>query len=202
MVEPDRSSRLLAPPKGKALINFHRPADGLYAVSCPVFHESKLIGALDSSSMFQYVCDPGEQVFLTLERWHAPVGKLDVAFYGLSPLDMWVIAGPCTSGYVLDHSALFARVLPDQVYDVVLVSKSVAFGTFFLKFLPVSNEGPLRTRVLELEKDEPLVRLSRDINLESRRGPDPVADILRLLAGYGNGSTVKHFRWLHENDHR
>ena len=58
---------LEAPPAGKALVNFHRPysffggGDDL-----PVFDRKKLIGNTKAANTgFQYVCEPGEHVFIS-----------------------------------------------------------------------------------------------------------------------------------------
>lgn len=57
--------RLTAPPPGKVLVNIHRPSNAAGAVTYPIFHGSgKMLCELPRRGLFQYVCDPGEQVFI------------------------------------------------------------------------------------------------------------------------------------------
>ena len=55
---------LTAPPPGKALVNVHRPSDyggnRLYSI----FDRTKFVGLTEGEQRFQYVCDPGEHVFV------------------------------------------------------------------------------------------------------------------------------------------
>ncbi len=55
---------LSAPPAGKALVNFHRPSNFGGAVDLPIFDREKLIGNCEGNCRFQYVCDPGEHIFI------------------------------------------------------------------------------------------------------------------------------------------
>jgi hypothetical protein len=64
MREAEPRERLQAPPPGKALVNFHRPSSMYNNDDLPVFDREKLIGNTKGSTGFQYVCDPGEHVFL------------------------------------------------------------------------------------------------------------------------------------------
>ena len=56
---------LSAPPAGKALVNFHRPSNYAGGEDLPVFDRATLIGNTLGGSRFQYVCDPGEHVFIS-----------------------------------------------------------------------------------------------------------------------------------------
>jgi hypothetical protein len=51
-------------PAGKALVNFHRP--GNYAAGIPfeIWDRTDLIGSVSGQTLFQFVCDPGDHVFL------------------------------------------------------------------------------------------------------------------------------------------
>ncbi len=55
---------LAAPPAGKALVNFHRPSGYGGGADLPVFDRTTLIGNSLGKTRFQYVCDPGEHVFV------------------------------------------------------------------------------------------------------------------------------------------
>jgi hypothetical protein len=70
--------RLSQPPPGKALVNFHRPSGVAKRGSAIFDGNGKLLVDLPGGSLFQYVCDPGEQVFIT---WADSVSvvKADVA---------------------------------------------------------------------------------------------------------------------------
>jgi hypothetical protein len=55
---------ITTPPAGKTLVNFHRPSGWGGGADFPVFDRETLIGNVGGSCMLQYVCDPGEHVFL------------------------------------------------------------------------------------------------------------------------------------------
>jgi hypothetical protein len=58
--------RISQPPPGKALVNFHRPSNFGGRVAGPIFDgKGKMLIDLPGRSLFQYVCDPGEQIFIT-----------------------------------------------------------------------------------------------------------------------------------------
>lgn len=59
------TTRIEAPPPGKALVNFHRPTGYGKMVLYPIFDgEGKFICDIRGNSVFQYVCDPGQHVFM------------------------------------------------------------------------------------------------------------------------------------------
>lgn len=71
--------RIQQPPPGKALVNFHRPSYFGGAEKFAIFDgNGNMLIDLGGKQEFQYVCDPGEQVFL---GWadQASVVKADVA---------------------------------------------------------------------------------------------------------------------------
>lgn len=55
---------LSAPPSGKSLVNFHRPSGFGGAADFRIFDRENLIGNVAGGCLFQYVCDPGEHVFV------------------------------------------------------------------------------------------------------------------------------------------
>ncbi len=55
---------LASPPAGKALVNFHRPSGYGGGAEFPVYDRDRLIGNSFGACRFQYVCDPGEHVFI------------------------------------------------------------------------------------------------------------------------------------------
>jgi hypothetical protein len=60
-----KTERITSPPAGKALVNFHRVTSWGGAYLFPIFNlEGKYICELPGKAEFQYVCDPGEQVFM------------------------------------------------------------------------------------------------------------------------------------------
>ncbi len=72
------ADRISQPPPGKALVNFHRPSNLAKRGSAIFDGNGKLLVDLPGGSLFQYVCDPGEHVFITWAD-HASVVKADVA---------------------------------------------------------------------------------------------------------------------------
>lgn len=59
------TTRIINPPPGKALINFHRPTKYGGAALYPIFDGTgKFICDLPGESVYQYVCDPGKHVFI------------------------------------------------------------------------------------------------------------------------------------------
>lgn len=86
------SEVLVAPPPGKVLVNVHRPSDyggdRLYSI----FDKTRFIGLTQGEQRFQYVCDPGEHVF---------IGYLNGS--------VWATV-----------SVIKADLLPDKIYDCVV----------------------------------------------------------------------------------
>jgi hypothetical protein len=73
-----KTTRIEAPPSGKALVNIHRPS-GYGGGKFAVFEASgKMLIDMPGGCEFQYVCDPGQHVFI---GWadHVTVVKADVA---------------------------------------------------------------------------------------------------------------------------
>lgn len=63
-----KSQRLTAPPPGKALVNFHSTYDGWYPYQI-YDQEGRNICEMPGWSQFQYVCSPGEHVFMGWADW-------------------------------------------------------------------------------------------------------------------------------------
>ena len=61
--EPGETA-LTTPPSGKALVNFHRPSSYGGGADFKIFDRENLIGNVRGGCLFQYVCDPGEHVFV------------------------------------------------------------------------------------------------------------------------------------------
>lgn len=53
-----------APPAGKALVNFHRPSNYGGGADFPIYDRTRLVGNLEGKSMFQYIAEPGEHLFI------------------------------------------------------------------------------------------------------------------------------------------
>ncbi len=71
--------RIEQPPPGKALVNFHRPSNWGGAEKFAIFDGSgHMLIDLPGGSEFQYVADPGENVFMAWAD-HVTVVKADVA---------------------------------------------------------------------------------------------------------------------------
>ncbi len=74
-----KTQRLSQPPEGKALVNFHRPSTWGGAQLLPIMDRNgRMLIDLPGGSEFQYVCDPGEQVFIAWAE-HVSVVKANVA---------------------------------------------------------------------------------------------------------------------------
>ena len=71
--------RISQPPPGKALVNFHRPSNYGGGRLIAIFDgNGKMLMDLPGGTLFQHVCDPGEQVFMVWAD-HVTVVKADVA---------------------------------------------------------------------------------------------------------------------------
>ena len=71
--------RISQPPAGKALVNFHRPSNAAGGRLIAIFDgNGKMLMDLPGGSLFQHVCDPGEQVFMVWAD-HVTVVKADLA---------------------------------------------------------------------------------------------------------------------------
>jgi len=57
-------AKITTPPEGKTVVNFHRPTSYGGGEPLYVFDRYKFIGNCIGSTSFQYVCDPGEHVFI------------------------------------------------------------------------------------------------------------------------------------------
>ena len=74
-----QTTRIAAPPSGKALVNFHRPSNWGGVEKFAIFDiNGKMLIDLPGGSEFQLVCDPGEQVFIAWAD-HVTVVKADLA---------------------------------------------------------------------------------------------------------------------------
>ncbi len=72
-------ARISQPPPGKALVNFHRPSGSAGPRAFAIFDgNGKMLIDLPGQSLFQLVCDPGENVFLGSAD-HVSVVKADLA---------------------------------------------------------------------------------------------------------------------------
>ncbi len=72
-------ARITQPPAGKALVNFHRPSNYGGELRLPIFDgNGKMLMDLPGGSIFQHVCNPGEQVYIAWAD-HVTVVKADVA---------------------------------------------------------------------------------------------------------------------------
>ena len=73
------ADRISQPPPGKALVNFHRPSNYGGGRLIAIFDgNGKMLMDLPGGTLFQHVCDPGEQVF-TVWADHVTVVKGDLA---------------------------------------------------------------------------------------------------------------------------
>ena len=74
-----RVARISQPPPGKALVNFHRPSNQAGRRAIAIFDgNGKMLVDLPGGSLFQQVCDPGDQVFMVWAD-HVTVVKANVA---------------------------------------------------------------------------------------------------------------------------
>jgi len=72
-------ARISQPPPGKALVNFHRPSSYGKPISVPIFDiNGKMLVDMRGASLFQVVCEPGENVFIGWAE-HVTVIKADLA---------------------------------------------------------------------------------------------------------------------------
>jgi hypothetical protein len=100
---------LAAPPAGKALVNIHRPSNAAGNVTYPIFHGSgKMLCELPRRGWFQYVCDPGEQVFIAWGE-HVTVVKGDLA-----PDKVYDIMADFRLGWVRNDFALVPLAKGDE----------------------------------------------------------------------------------------
>jgi hypothetical protein len=73
------TARISQPPAGKALVNFHRPSNYAGNRPVPIFDgNGKMLMDQPGVSLFQHVCNPGEQVFIVWAD-HVTVVKADLA---------------------------------------------------------------------------------------------------------------------------
>jgi hypothetical protein len=73
------TNRLEQPPAGKALVNFHRPSKWGGAERFAIFNgDGTMLVDLPGGFEFQYVCDPGQHVFLAWAD-QASLVKADLA---------------------------------------------------------------------------------------------------------------------------
>jgi hypothetical protein len=87
------ADRLSQPPPGKALVNIHRPS-GLAKRGSAIFDgNGKLLVDLPGASLFQYVCDPGEQVFIT---W---ADRVSVVIADVAPDKIYDIMADTAAGW-------------------------------------------------------------------------------------------------------
>lgn len=93
-----------APPAGKTLVNFHRPSNYGGNRLYTVFDRTKFLGNDFGEQRFQYVCDPGEHIFIGFLRgsiW----GSVSVIKADLQPdkiYDCIVDAGFFTSSIAIN----------------------------------------------------------------------------------------------------
>lgn len=74
-----KTERIMAPPAGKALVNFHRPTGYAEAILYPIFFgDGSFIGELPGESIIQYVCNPGKCHFIGWME-HVSVVEAEVA---------------------------------------------------------------------------------------------------------------------------
>jgi hypothetical protein len=74
-----RVARISQPPLGKALVNFHRPSNYGGGRLIAIFDgNGKMLMDLPGGTLFQHVCDPGEQVYAVWAD-HVTVVKGDLA---------------------------------------------------------------------------------------------------------------------------
>jgi hypothetical protein len=72
-------ARISQPPPGKALVNFHRPSGSAGGRAFAIFDgNGKMLVDIVGKSLYQKVCDPGEQVFIGSAD-HVSVVKADLA---------------------------------------------------------------------------------------------------------------------------
>jgi len=73
------TQRMQQPPAGKALVNFHRPSNWGGAELFAIFDgNGKMLIDLPGASVYQYVAEPGEQLFIAWAD-HVTVVKADLA---------------------------------------------------------------------------------------------------------------------------
>jgi hypothetical protein len=93
--------RLAGPPPGKALVNFHRPSNAAGGVTYPIFHGSgKMLCELPRRGLFQYICDPGEQIFISWAE------QVSVVKADLAPDKIYDIMADLRLGWVRNNFAL------------------------------------------------------------------------------------------------
>lgn len=69
-------------PEDRALVNFHRPSNWGGGQDFPIFDRYHLIGNLRGGEEFQYVCEPGEHLFIgrsehvSVVKAHVDAGKI------------------------------------------------------------------------------------------------------------------------------
>jgi hypothetical protein len=73
------ATRISQPPPGKALVNFHRPSNYGGNRLVPIFDgNGKILMDLPGKTLFQHVCNPGEQVYIVWAD-HVTVLKAELA---------------------------------------------------------------------------------------------------------------------------
>ncbi len=178
-----RSTRISQPPPGKALVNFHRPSNWAGAYLSPVFDGNRqFIGLLEGASEFQWVCPPGEHVFVSWSE---------------APITMKQAQAP--SGAV---AALQAQVQADKVYDV-MVDLTPGWGSPPVAFAPLTRGSERRDRLAEFEGREKKVtsgmQPTADVTEYQRNRQNKAQGILQ---DFVQGSKRDKLRYLKPDDFR
>jgi hypothetical protein len=116
-------------------VNFHRPSSGLFDFppeepfvqrSIAIFDGSgQMLIYLPEFCLFQYVCDPGEQIFMVWGRGKATVSSL-----------------------------VKADLAPDQIYDIIVDGGRSGLGRKDNSLTPITKADPKRTELAKFETQE------------------------------------------------
>jgi hypothetical protein len=178
-----RSQRVSQPPPGKALVNFHRPSGWAGSFLAPVFNGNRdFIGLLRGASEFQWICPPGEQVFI---GWSE------------EPVAMKLTKGQSGSVAVLQ-----AEVQADKIYDI-MVDLTPGWGAPAVAFSPLVSGSERRNRLAEFEGREKTVTSGVQQTVpvaEYRRMRQSRAD--GILQDFLHGSKKDRLRYLKKEDFR
>ncbi len=162
---PDEA--ITAPPAGKALVNFQRPSDYGGHREYAIFDRTTLLGTNFGEQRFQYVCDPGEHVFigyLTDSIW-ATVSVIKATLLPDKVYDCIVDAGYFTSSIALNplkKDEERREELPDWEDDSDLMVKNEAGNAAFYEADRRADNEEILKDFLEGEKTDRVKILAPD----------------------------------------
>lgn len=170
MQEIPSNPLLTAPPVGKSLIIFFRPADNLSKMQADLLNVTggnvKLVGILASGTKVAYVIDPGHYLFMS-------------------------------AGFGISTEFMSADLQANYIYYVLVKSWTNGFGAARYYFNPVRNVGQLSENLKEKLKNIRLVEKSAE---SEQWLIDNIPNLLERVAKYDQSAHAIPITHLLESD--